>query len=183
MMRKTAYLILLLVGLSLGACSVDTKKEVTVEDAQQAYKDVQGTYSGRVTDENVPVDVTMTLAADFTLRNLPVTPLLKRFFSGEELDEALLSAHPANFVAATVAMQILGDQVFVQMEPTDWSFEVSVGGKKYQVNALLAVTTLYSNNYKTLSAAIQVQELTCDGITADLATNGISYLIDSAIKN
>ena len=80
-----------------------------------------------MTDENVPVDVTMTFGNEFTLTNLPVTPLLKRFFSAEQLDEALKTAHPANFVAPTLEMMISGDQVFVQMEPTDWSFTVTVG--------------------------------------------------------
>lgn len=166
----------------LGSCSVDSKKEVTVEDAKQAYNDMKGTWKGRVTDENVPVDVTMTFGNEFTMSNLPVTPLLKRFFSGVELDEALGSAHPVNYVAPTLEMMISGDQVYIQMEPTDWSFTVTVGGEDYQVNALLAVTTLYSNNYKTLSAGVVVQELTCDGKTADLTMNGITYLVDSATK-
>ena len=183
MKNITAFILSVLCLTAFSSCSVDSKQEVTVEDAQQAFNDMKGTWRGKVTDENVPVDVTMTIATDFTLRGLPVTPLLKKFFSGEELDEALKTARPANFVAPTQAMSILGDQVYVQMEPTDWSFTVTVGGEDYQVNALLGVVTLYSNNYKTLSASITVQELTCEGSTADLTTNGISYLVDSATKD
>jgi len=183
MKKITAFILSVLCLTAFNSCSVDSKKEVTVVDAQKAYNDMKGTYTGRVTDENVPVEVTMTFATDFTLRGLPVTPLLKRFFSDEELDEALKTARPAAFVAPTSAMQIAGDQVYVWMEPTDWSFEVTVDGKTYRVNALLAVVTLYSNNYKTLSADIMVKELTCEGITADMTNNGISYLVDNANKN
>lgn len=182
-MKKVVTLMLLVAALmSFNSCSVDSKKEVTVEDARQAYNDMKGTWRGRVSDENVPVDVTMTFGDEFTLSNLPVTPLLKRFFSGEELDEALKSAHPANYVAPTLEMMIAGDQVYVQMEAADWSFTVTVGGEDFQVNALLRVVTLYSNNYRTLSASIEVQELTCDGKTADLTMNGIAYFVDSATR-
>lgn len=183
MKKITAFILMVLCLTAFNSCSVDSKQEVTVDDAKQAYNDMKGTWRGKVTDENVPVEVTMTFGNEFTLSNLPVPPLLKRFFSGEKLDEALKTAHPANFVAPTLEMMISGDQVFVQMEPTDWSFTVTVGDEDYQVNALLHVVTLYSNNYKTLSASITVQELTCEGTTADLNTNGISYLVDSATRN
>ncbi len=181
-MRKIAYLILLLLSLSLSSCSDDSKTELSVVDAQQAYNDLRGTYVGNVMDENVPTSVAITIGQEFTVRNLPVTPMLKHFFKDADLSAAVASVRPGNFVAPTLSMSIVADQLYLLMEPTDWTIPVTVGGKTYQMNALMSAAVLYSNTYKTVSMNLEVTELSCDGKVADLSSNRITYFVDSAIK-
>ena len=166
-------------GVMLTACSDDSKTEMTEVDAQKAYNDVKGTYKGVVLDENVPTTVYMTIGQDFSIKDLPVTPLLKRFLSGKDLDAAVASVKERVFKAPT---SIMGDLVYITMEPTDWVFTATVGGEKYEVNALISVTVRYSHTYDTLSASIVVDELFCNGQKADLSSNAISWLIDEAAK-
>lgn len=169
-------------GVMLTACSDDSKTELTEVDAQKAYNDVKGTYKGVVLDENVPTTVYMTIGQDFSIKDLPVTPLLKRFLSGKDLDAAVASVKERVFKAPTSAMSIMGDLVYITMEPTDWLFTATVGGEKYNVSALMSVTVRYSHTYDTLSASIVVDELFCNGQKADLSSNAISWLIDEATK-
>ena len=138
--------------MALTSCGDDAKTEVTVEDARQAYNDLKGTYVGYVMDENVRTRVAMSIGQELTVRDLPVTPMLKKFYADKEL------------------------------EPTDWAFTVTVDGKEHQVFALLSVLAVYNSTYKTLSMSIEVKELSCDGLIADLTQNRISYYIDNATK-
>jgi hypothetical protein len=182
-MRKPVYhLLLLLFGVMLTACSEDSKTELTEVDAQKAYNDVKGTYKGVVLDENVPTPVYLTIGQDFSIRDLPVTPLLKRFLSGKDLDAAVASVKERVFKAPTSAMSIMGDLVYITMEPTDWVFTATVGDKKYDVNALISVTVRYTHTYDKLSANIVVDELFCNSQKADLSSNAITWLIDEAAK-
>ncbi len=166
----------------LSACSDDSKKELTVVDAQKAYDDIKGTYKGYVLDDNVPTAVYMNVSQNFSIRDLPVTPLLRRFFSGKDLDEAVASVKERVFNAPTLSMSITGDLVYVTMEPTDWTFTATVANEKYNVNVLMSATVLYSHTYNKLSANIVVDELYCNGQKADLSSNTISWLIDEATK-
>lgn len=181
-MRKSVYYLLLLLGVLMIACSDDSKTELTEADAQKAYNDAQGTYKGVVLDENVPTPVYLTIGQDFSIRDLPVTPLLKRFLSGKDLDAAVASVKERVFKAPTSAMSIMGDLVYITMEPTDWVFTATVGGEKYDVNALISVTVRYTHTYDKLSASIVVDELFCNSQKADLSSNAISWLIDEATK-
>ena len=182
-MRKSVYGLLLLLGtVLLTACSDDSKTELTQADAQKAYNDAKGTYKGVVLDENVPVAVYMTLAQDFSIRDLPVTPLLRPFLSGKDLDAAVASVKERVFKAPTSSMTISGDLVYITMEPTDWLFTATAGGEKYAVNALMSVTVRYSHSFDRLSASIVVDELFCNGRKADLTSNAITWLIDEATK-
>lgn len=169
-------------GVMLTACSDDSKTELTEVDAQKAYNDVKGTYKGVVLDENVPTTVYMTIGQDFSIKDLPVTPLLKRFLSGKDLDAAVASVKERVFKAPTSAMSIMGDLVYITMEPTDWLFTATAGNEKYNVSALMSVTVRYSHTYNTLSASIVVDELFCNGQKADLSSNTITWLIDEATK-
>ena len=164
------------------ACSDDENREVTVVDAQKAYNEAKGTYAGVVLDENVPVKVNISLGDDFTIKYLPVTPLLSRFFSGAELDEAVASVKGPTFSAPTVDMVLVGSLMYVSMEPTDWMFTTKVGGVEYRVSALLSTTLCYSRAYDKVSVSIGVDELFCEGQKADLSSNSISWLIDEATR-
>ena len=181
-MRKSLYGLLLLSCIVLTACSDDSKTELTEADAQKAYNDVKGTYKGVVLDENVPTPVYMTIGQDFSIRDLPATPLLRPFLSGKDLDAAVASVKERVFKAPTSAMSIMGDLVYITMEPTDWVFTATVGGEKYEVNALISVTVRYTHTYDKLSASIVVDELFCNGRKADLSSNAITWLIDEATK-
>ena len=182
MKKIVTFVLFALCLMALTSCSDDTKKEVTVEDAQQAFNDLKGTYVGYVMDENVRTRVAMTIGQELTVRDLPVTPLLKKFFEDKELTEALKTVKVEKYTASAVNMTILGDRVYVVMEPTDWAFSVTVNGETHQVYALLSAEVMYNNSYKTLSMNVEVKELSCDGTIADLTQNGISYFVDSATK-
>ena len=181
-MNKAIVYILLMLCMSLTACSDDSKTEVTVVDAQKAYNDAKGTYKGYVLDGNVPTAIYIKISEDFSIRDLPVTPLLARFFSGNDLDVAVASVKERLFKAPTSSMMIERDLVYVIMEPSDWTFTATVGEKKYDVSVLMNTTVRYSNTYKTLSASITVEELYCNGQKADLSSNKIIWLIDEATK-
>ena len=181
-MRKTIHYILLSLCIVLLACSDDSKTELTVVDAQKAYNDAKGTYKGYVMDNNIPATVYMTIGQDFSIRDLPVTPLLKRFFSGKELDEAVASVKERIFNAPTLSMSIVGDLVYITMEPTDWTSTATVNNEKYDVSVLMSATVLYSHTYDKISADIVVDELFCNGQKADLTSNTISWLINEATK-
>lgn len=181
-MRKTVCYLLLLMSVILTACSVDSETDLTVADAQKAYNDAKGSYKGIVMVDNVPATVYMNVDQEFTIRDLPVTPLLRRFLSGEELDAAVASVKERIFKAPTSSMIIIGDLVYVTMEPTDWIFTATAGNEKYDVSALMSVTICYSHTYDNLSASIIVDELFCNGQKADLSSNTISWLIDEALR-
>ena len=181
-MRKTAYYLLLLMGVILTACSVDSESDITVADAQKAYNEAKGTYKGVVMDDNVPATVYMNVDQEFTIRDLPVTPLLKRYLSGEDLDAAVASVKERVFTAPTSSMIISGDLVYVTMEPTDWIFTATAGNEKYDVSALISVVICYSRTYDMLAASIIVEELFCNGQKADLSSNTISWIVDEAIR-
>ena len=183
-MKKIVFMMLLMAGLTgFTSCDVETKKEVTVADAQKAFNDLKGTYVGNVMDNNnVTTRVAVTVGQEFSVRDLPVSVLLNRFFNGMELDEALKTVKVDNFEALITSMTITGDVVYLVMEPNDWSLSVTVGGQTYQVNALMSATVMFNNSFKTLSMNIQVQELSCDGRVIDLTQNGITYFLDSAVK-
>ena len=183
MMMKLFRIVFSAVLISLfTACSDDDNREVTVVDAQKAYNEAKGTYAGVVLDENVPEKVYITIGDDLTIKYLPVTPILSRFFSGAELDEAVASVKGPTFSAPTVDMALVGNLMYVSMEPTDWMFTAKVGGVEYRVSALLSTTLCYSRAYDKVSVNISVDELFCEGQKADLTSNSISWLIDEAAR-
>ena len=181
-MNKSITYIYLLLSMLLVACSDDNKIELTTVDAQKAYNDAIGTYKGYVLDENIPSAVYLTLGQDLMVRDIPVTPLLRKFFSREELDEAKASAKERTFKFPTASMTIIGDLVYVYLDPAEWTFTVSVGENQYTISAMMSATVCYSHTYDILSASITVDELYCNSVKADLSSNKITWLIDEAIK-
>lgn len=181
-MNKSITYIYLLLSMLLVACSDDNKIELTTVDAQKAYNDAIGTYKGYVLDENIPSAVYLTLGQDLMVRDLPVTPLLRKFFSREDLDEAKASVKEHVFKIPTASMTIVGDLVYVYLDPTDWTFTVSVDGNEYTISAMMSATICYSHTYDILSASITVDELYCNSEKADLSSNKITWLIDEAIR-
>jgi len=181
-MNKAIKYVILLLSISLISCSDDSKTELTAVDAQKAYNDAIGTYKGYVLDENIPMPVFLTLGKELSVRDLPVTPLLRKFFNGTALDEAKASAKEYIFKFPTASMTIIGDLVYVYLDPTDWMFTVSVGEDQYTISAIMSATVCYSHTYDILSASITVNELYCNSEKADLSSNKITWLIDEAIK-
>lgn len=181
-MRKAINYIILMLCMSLVACSDDSKTELTTVDAQKAYNDAIGTYKGFVLNENIPTPVYISLGNELTVRDLPATPLLKRFFSGVELDEAIASVKERVFKIPTASMTITGDLVYVYLDPTEWMFKTSVGEKEYDISAKMSATVCYNHTYDILSASITVEELYCNSLKADLSSNRITWLIDEATK-
>jgi hypothetical protein len=181
-MRKAINYIILMLCMSLVACSDDSKTELTTVDAQKAYNDAKGTYKGIVLDGNIPSSIYLTLGNELTVRDLPVTPLLQKYFSGAELTEANTSVKERLFKLPSTSMMIYGELVYVYLEPTDWIFTVYAGGKEYKISALMSATVCYNHTYEILSASINVDELYCNSKKADLSSNRITWIIDEAKK-
>jgi len=182
-MKRIIYLLLLVAtGLGFGACGDNNQDTYSVEDAQKTFDSLKGTYVGNVMDGNVPSRASITIGRNFSVRDLPLRPLLAPFFSDEELAEALATLKGLVYQAPTVNMIVSEDfsQVLVTMEPTDWQFTVKAGGVEYAIDALMSAEVLYYVNTDKLSMNIEVQSLTCNGQAADLSMNTISYFIDQA---
>ena len=171
--------------LGLGACDESNNQDVvTVKDAQQAFNSLKGTYVGTVMDNNVPTRASITIGREFSVRDLPIRSLLKDFLSDEEMVEALKTVKGLVYQAPTVSMAMTEDrsQLLLVMEPTDWQFTVTAGGKDYEISALMSAAVVYFLQSEKLSMEIVVQSLSCNGQQADLSLEGISYFIDQAEK-
>ena len=158
--------------------------EYVKKDAQKAFNSLKGTYVGTVMDNNVPTRASVTIGRDFSVRDLPIRPLLKDFLSDEEMAEALKTVKGLVYQAPTVSMAMTEDrsQLLLVMEPTDWQFTVTAGGKDYEISALMSAAVVYFLQSEKLSMEIVVQSLSCNGQQADLSLEGISYFIDQAEK-
>ncbi len=165
------------------SCS-ESATDMNVNTAQQMYDSMRGTYVGNVMVDNLPQKVYVTIADDFTVKQLPLKPLLQRIFTDEtEMEAALKSAQNVVFTAPTKDMTIVNGNVYLTMEPTDLVFNVTVDGKTKAVSALLETTVYVYRPTDELSLSINVKELSYDGQSYDVKTNGISYIMDNAKKN
>lgn len=182
-MNKLVSYIVLLLCLSLTACSGNSTEEFTEIDAQNAYDNLKGTYVGNMLVDNVPTSVSVVIGSDFSVRYLPVNSLLSRIFTSDaELQAAIKSAAGVVYNAPTVSIAISGDQLRLSMEPTDLVFNVTVNDHVYTVAALMTATVLYNHSFDTLSLSMTVDELSCNGVTYNLSQDGITYFIDTATR-
>lgn len=166
--------------ITLFACSSDNTKEYSQENAQQVFNDLKGTYQGPVLIDNIPQTVTITIGNDFSVKRLPLSPILKKIFTDEnQLKEALSSTNDIIFTAKIQNIQITTFNALLTMETTDFVFKVKVGGKDYQVNSLIK-SEVYQINDNTISVNLEVKELSCDGMVYDLTKDPITYYIDLA---
>ena len=166
--------------IALTACSSDSTTEFTEGNAQDIYNRLKGIYQGPVIVENIPQNVTITIANDFSVKRLPLKPILSRIFNDESLlAEAISSAHDVVFIAPTQNLQVTVYNVHLTMEPTDFIFHVTVGGKVYQINAFTK-SEVYKINSNTISANLEITELLCDGTPYDLSNTPIIYYVDLA---
>ena len=168
--------------ICLTACS-EAATEINERTAQEIYNGIRGTYVGNVVVDNIPQAVFVTIEDDFTVRQLPLKPILERIFTNAtELTEALSSARDVVFKAPTENMTISGNSVLLTMTDTDLIFTVTVNGKSYQVTAMTASYTEVNSYSKELSLYMEIKELLCGGQSYDVTTNRITYSIDVADK-
>lgn len=164
------------------SCS-ESATEINEKTAQQMYNSIKGTYVGNVMVDNIPQAVYVSIANDFSVRQLPLKPILQRIFNKEsELTQALASAKGIIFTAPTDQMTIIKENIYLSMVPTDWVFSVTVNDQTYQVTAMTEAEAYvnYSTNILTLN--MNVTELLCNGKSYDVKTNRINYYIDIANK-
>ena len=170
--------------LLLCACSDSTTDGYDTGDAQQLYNQVTGSYRGNVMVNNLPSTVQIVVGTDFTVKNLPTYPILNRIFTdGKELEAAMNSVEKVTFTTEMDQMTITDGYILMTTHPGDLQFTVTARDKSYQIVTTFQ-TRFYSNRlYGNLTVSMVATELYCDGVAYDLSQNGISYVIDSAVKD
>lgn len=164
------------------SCS-ESATEINEKTAQQMYNSIKGTYTGNVMVDNIPQIVYVSIGNDFSVRQLPLKPILQRIFNKEsELTQALTSAKGIIFTAPTDQMTIIQENIHLLMTPTDLAFPVTVNEQTYQVTAMVEAETLVNYSTNELTLNMDVTELLCNGKSYDVKTNRINYYIDIANK-
>lgn len=166
------------------SCSETTPTEMDVDTAQHYYDTMKGTYIGNIMVDNIPQKISVTIANDITTKPLPLKPILSRIFTDKaELDEAEANAGSAAFTMDVDYMAIVGGNAVLSLEPKDLIFTTTVKQKDYKVSALMETSIFVIRATDELSLSMIVKELSCDGKSYDVKTNGITYLIDYAKKD
>jgi hypothetical protein len=182
MMKK--ILIYLFGLLCCYACSDTTPTDINEETAQHYYDTTKGTYVGNIIVDNIPQKIYITVDNDITIRPVPVKPILSHIFTNDtELEEAVASAGNVVFTVTPNYMAIVSGNVVMNIEPKDLVFTVTVNQKTYQVSALMDTSVFVNRTTDELSLTMVVQQLSCDGKSYDVTTNGIVYIVDSAKKD
>lgn len=168
--------------ICLSACS-EAATEINERTAQEIYNGIRGTYVGNVVVDNIPQAVFVSIEDDFTVRQLPLKPILERIFTNAtELTEALSSARDVVFKAPTENMTISGNSVLLVMAPNDLLFSVNVNGQPNQVAVSIESAVMVNSYTEELSLSMEIKELFYDGKSYDVKTNRITYYIDVAAK-
>ena len=182
-MRLTNFVIGIWLLLVCVACSGDSAQEVTVDKAQQVYNEMKGTYVGGVWVDNTPRSVTIVVDNEFTVRQLPLKPILSRvFLDASSLSEALTNNPNVVFTAPTKTMNIIQNSIMLVMEPTELLLKIDVQGKTYHISAQVETVAYRNSLTGYLTVNMDVTELTCNGETYDLSISRINYLIEDAVK-
>ena len=178
------YAFVLMALFSLLACSDDDPEEMNTDTGTMIYNEIKGTYEGSVRVENEMLPVIIVVANDeFTVKRLPLLPILKRIFTSQsELEEALKSVGETTTFTAPIVNLTVTRTSLLTMDPTDLVLTVTVNGERRQVSALIQSYANWVRSWGTLSAEMRVVELYCDGKKFDLTDNRIEYLIDDAKK-
>ena len=179
------YAFVLMAFFAFSACSNDNPVEINENTATKIYNEIKGTYEGYVRVGNDSRPIIIVVANDeFTVKRLPLQPILKRIFTNErQLDQALKSAGETTTLKAPVVnISVLANSSMLTMEPVDVVMSVTVDGEKKQVSVLIESIAQWNKSWAELSAAMKVKELFCDGQKYNLTDNGIEYYIDNAKK-
>lgn len=185
MMTYFRYAFVLMAFLALSACSDDNPVEINENTATKIYNEIKGTYEGYVRVGNDSHPVTIVVANDeFTVKRLPLQPILKRFFTNErQLDQALKSAGETTTLKAPVVnISVLANSSMLTMDPVDVVMSVNVDGERKQVSALIESIAQWNKSWGELSIVMNVKELFYDGQKYNLTDNRIEYYIDNAKK-
>ncbi len=163
-------------------CSED-KTEINEASGQELYNNLKGTYVGNVLVDNIPEKVYVTISNDFSIRQMPLKPILQHIFKDDqELNEALSSASTTTFTAQTDNFSILIPMAYITMKPSDFQFTVVVNKLSYMVTVMIETTAYKPLNSDELSVNMDVIELLCNNQVYDVTTEPIHYFIDVATR-
>ena len=180
---KIIKLLFVCLLLLCGQTSCESPTEINSDTGQIIYNDVKGNYTGTIVINNIPQKISMSIGNDLTIKQFPTEPILRRIFnSTKELDEALESSQSITFIAPVKTMTVSGGFSYLEMEPTDLVFDIIVNGKTSKVSALMEPVTRISLSTYELSLNMAVKELSYNGVSYDMKTNGIVYIVDNAQK-
>ncbi len=184
-MKITTLITSILFLCGFAACSEDNKETIYDEGKAQAVLNrIKGTYTGNVIIDNIPRQVSVIISDNFSIKQLPLKPILERIFTDEKmLSDALASSENVDFSAPLENMTIASKEVFLKVEGTDLQVIVLVGGKSYQISAMMESSVYINMSTNALSLNIDITELLCDGHSYNVKTNKINYFIDIANKN
>ena len=155
------------------------------QDTQYGKYQMKGTYVGQMLIDNLPQSVKIILADNFTVKQIPLKPILSRICTEKtELDEALQSAltQSIDFVAPTSELNVNNYQILLTMKQTDLIFTVKVGDNEHRIIATINSTALKSMPINGLSVNLDITELNCNGRDYDVKKEPLTYFIDSAQK-
>jgi len=181
-MKVLKFAFFALLACCLTACG-DSGIEVNEDSGQEIYNSTKGTYVGNILVDNIPQKITITIGENFTVKPLPMKPILERVFTNEEeLEQALASVQNVTFSAPIIQMSVASGYIYFLMEDTDLTVDVTVEGKSHKVFALISSETLFDMYSSALSLNMYVKELNFEGKSYDVTTNKINYFVDSAQK-
>jgi len=166
-----------------GLTSCESTTEINGDAGQIIYNDVKGNYTGTIVINNIPQKIRMSIGDDFNIKQFPTEPILRHIFnSTKELGEALESTQNITFTAPVKTMKVSSGFSYLEMEPTDLVFDIIVNGKTSKVSALMEPLKRISFSTNELSLNMAVKELSYNGVSYDMKTNGIIYIVDNAQK-
>lgn len=179
------YAFMLMAMFCFVACSDDDTEGVNEQTATDIFNEIKGTYEGKTRVGNDMWPVTIMVANDeFTIKQLPVLPIIQRIFTSQHDQEEALKevGETTTFVAPITNLGVVSSSAMLGMEPTDLVLTLDVGGEHKQISALIESYASWVRAWGNLSVKMNVVELNYDGNPYSLTDNRIEYFIDMAQK-